>query len=65
MNKYLARAKSLALNIEYHDIEVTDPEIRRRVLNGLPPAYAPEKHDFALRADFSLGDLEDSLVRVK
>ena len=65
MIKYLSRAKSLALNIQYHDTEVTDPEISRRVLNGLPPAYAPEKQNFALRINFSLGDLEDSLVRVE
>ena len=65
MNKYLARAKSLALNIQYHDIEVTDPEISRRVLNGPPPAYAPERQNFALRTDFSLVNLEDSLGRVE
>ena len=41
MNKYLARAKSLALNIQYHDIEATDPEISRRVLNGSPLRMLP------------------------
>ena len=41
MKEYLARAKSLAPNVKYHDIEVTDHEISRRVLNGLPPSYAP------------------------
>ena len=29
-----------------------------------PPAYAPEKRNFALKTDFSLGDLEGGLVRV-
>ena len=43
--EYIARAKSLALNVKYHDIEVTDQEISRRVLNGLPPSYAPEKRN--------------------
>ena len=43
MKEYIARAKSLALNIKYHNVEVTDQEISRRVLNGLPPSYAPEK----------------------
>ena len=42
MKEYIARAKSLALNVQYHDVEVTDQEISRRVLNGLPPSYAPE-----------------------
>ena len=27
MKEYIARAKSLALNIQYHDVEVTDQEI--------------------------------------
>ena len=37
MKEYIARAKSLALNVKYHDIEVSEQEISRRVLNGLPP----------------------------
>ena len=47
MKEYIARAKSLALNIKYHNVEVTDQEISRRVLNGLPPSYAPEKTNSA------------------
>ena len=47
MEEYIARAKSLALNVQYHDIEVTEQEISRRVLNGVPPAYAPETRNFA------------------
>ena len=58
MEEYIARAKSLALNVQYHDVEVTDQEISRRVLNGLPPPYAPEKRNFALKTDFSLAELE-------
>ena len=65
MKEYIARVKSLALNVEYHDIEVTDQEISRRVLNGLPPSYAPEKRNFALKTDFSLAELEGGLVRVE
>ena len=65
MKKYITRAKSLALNVQYHDVEVTDQEISRRVLNGLPPPYAPEKRNFALKTDFSLAELEGGLVRVK
>ena len=65
MKEYIARAKYLALNVQYRDIEVTEQEINRRVLNGLPPAYAPEKQHFALRTNFSLGELEDGLVRVE
>ena len=34
MKKYIAIAKSLALNVQYHDIEVSEQEISRRVLNG-------------------------------
>ena len=65
MKEYIARAKSLALNVQYHDVEVTDQEISRRVLNGLPPPYAPEKRNFALKPDFSLAKLEGGLVRVE
>ena len=65
MKEYIARAKSLALNVKYHDIEVSDQEISRRVLNGLPPSYAPEKRNFALKKNFSLAELEGGLVRVE
>ena len=65
MKEYIARAKSLALNVQYHDVEVTDQEISRRVLNGLPPPYAPEKRNFALKTDFSLAELEGGLVCVE
>ena len=65
MKEYIARAKSLALNVQYHDVEVTDQDISRRVLNGLPPSYAPEKRNFALKTDFSLAELEGGLVRVE
>ena len=65
LKEYIARAKSLALNVTYHDIEVTEQEISRRVLNGLPPSYAPEKRNFALKTDSSLADLEGGLVCVE
>ena len=31
MKEYIARAKALALNVQYHDIEVSEQEISRRV----------------------------------
>ena len=65
MKEYIARAESLALNVQYHVVEVTDQEMNRRVLNGLPPPYAPEKRNFALRTDLSLAELEGGLVRVE
>ena len=65
MKEYIARAKSLALNIKHHDIEVTEQEISRRVLNGLPSSYAPEKINFALKTTFSLAELVGGLVRVE
>ena len=65
MKEYIARAKSLALNVRYHDIGVSEQEISRRVLNGLPPSYAPEKRKFALKTDFTLAELEGGLVRVE
>ena len=65
MKEDIARAKSLALNVKYHDIEVTEQEIGRRVLNGLLPSYAPKNINFALRTDFSLSELEGGLVRVE
>ena len=65
MKEYIARAKSLALNVKYHDIKVTGQEISRLVLNGLPPSYAPEKRNFALKTDFSLAELVGGLVRVE
>ena len=64
MKEYIARAKSLALNIKYHDIEVTEQEISRRVLNGPPPSYAPENINFALKK-YSLAELVGGLVRVE
>ena len=65
MKEYIARAKSLALNVQYHDIEVSEQEISRRGLNSLPPSYAPEKRNFALKTDFTLAELEGGLVRVE
>ena len=65
MKEYIARAKSLALNVQYHDVEVTDQEISRRVLIGLPSPYALEKRNFALKTDVSLAELEGGLVRVE
>ena len=65
MKGYMARAKSLALNVKYHDIEVSEQEISRRVLNGLPLLYAPEKRNFALQTDFSQAELEGGLVRAE
>ena len=58
MKEYIARA-------EYHDIELSEQEISRRVLNGLPPSYAPEKRNFALKIYFTLAELEGGLVRVE
>ena len=57
MKEYIARAKFLALNVKCHDIEVSEQEISRRVLNGLPPPYAPEKRNFALKTNFSLAEV--------
>ena len=65
MKEYNARAKSLALNVQCHGIELSEQEISRRVLNGLPPSYAPEKRNFALRTDFSLSELAGGLVRAE
>ena len=65
MKEYIARAKSLALNVQYHDIEVSEQEISRRVSNNIPPSYAPEKRNFALKTDFSLAELKRGLVRVE
>ena len=65
MEEHVARAKSLVLNVNYHGIEIKEQAISRRVLNGLPPAYTPEKRNFALKTGFSLGGLEGGLVRVE
>ena len=65
MKKYIARAKSLALNVQYHNVEVSEQKTSRRVLNGLPLSYAPEKRNFALKTDFSLAELAGGLVRVE
>ena len=43
MKEYIARAKSLSLNVQYHDIEVNEQEISRRVFNGLPLRMLPRK----------------------
>ena len=65
MKEYIARAKYLAMNVQYHVIEITEQQISHRGLKGIPLAYAPEKCNFALKGDFSLGDLEDGLVRME
>ena len=65
MKEYIARAKSLALNVQYYDIEVSEQEISRRVLNGFSPSYAPEKRNFALKTIFRLAEQEGGLVRVE
>ena len=65
MEEYIARAKSLALNVQYHGIDVSEEDISRRVLNGLPPSHAPEKRNFALKTDFSLVELAIGLVCVE
>ena len=65
MKEYIARAKSLAINVQCHGIEVTDHEISRLVLNGLPPSYASEKRNFELRTNFNLLNLEGGIVRVE
>ena len=61
--EYIARAKSLALNVQYNDIEVSEQEISRRV--GFPLSYAPKKRRFALKTGFTLAELEGGLVRVE
>lgn len=35
--EYVARAKGLAGTVRYHGIDVTDEEICRHILTGLPP----------------------------
>ena len=65
LKEYIARAKSLALNVKYHDIEVSDQEISRRVWSGLSPSYVPEKRNVSLKTDFFLAELEGGLVRVE
>ena len=65
VKEYMARAKALALNVKYQDIEVSEQEISRRVLDGLPPSYAPEKRNFALKTYFSLAEVEGGLVHAE
>ena len=48
MKEYIAHVKSLALNVQYHDVEVTDQEISRRVLNGLPPPVCSREEKFCV-----------------
>ena len=43
MKEYIARAKSLARNVQYYDFEVSEQENSRRVLNGLPPRMLPSR----------------------
>ena len=52
MIEYIARAKSLALNVQYHGVEVADQEISRRVLNGLPPPICPREEKFCVENRF-------------
>ena len=43
MKEYIACAKSLALIVQYHDIEVSEQEISRRVLMVSPPRKLPRR----------------------
>ena len=43
MKEYIARAKSLALNVQYRYIEVSEQEISRRGLNAPPPRMLPKR----------------------
>ena len=52
MKEYIARAEPLALNVKYHDIEVTEQETSRRVLNGPLLVYAPEKTELCFENRF-------------
>ena len=52
MKEYIARAKSLALNVQYHDVEVTGQDISRRVLNGLPPLICSREEKFCVENRF-------------
>ena len=52
MKEYIARTKSLALNVKYHDIEVTEQEISRRVLNGLPPLVCSREKKLCVETRF-------------
>ena len=52
MKEYIARAKSLALSIKYHDIEVTEQEISRRVMNGLPPLVCSREDKLCVENKF-------------
>ena len=52
MKEYIARAKSLALSVQYHDIEVSEQEISRRVLNGLPPLVCSREEKFCFENRF-------------
>ena len=65
ITEYLAREKSLAPNVKCHGTDITEQEITRRALNSLPLVYAPEKQNFALKTDFSYGNLKSGPVCVE
>ena len=65
MKEYITRAKSLALNVQYPDMKVSEQDTSHRVLHGLPPSYAPEKRNFTLKTYFSLAELTGDLLRVE
>ena len=52
MKEYIARAKSLALNIKYHNIEVPEQEISRRVMNVLPPLVCSREDKLCVENKF-------------
>ena len=63
MKEYNAQEKSLAINTQYHGMKVTKQKNSRQILNGLPSTCAPEKRSFAVRTDYSLGDLRPRLCK--
>ena len=52
MKVYIARAKSPALNVKYHDQEVSCQVLNGLPLSYAPGTYAPGKRNFALKKIF-------------
>lgn len=60
--EYIARVKGLTNAVKYHRVELANIKVCRRMLNGLPSALNFVREGFALKAGYSLIELERALI---
>lgn len=59
----ITRAKGLATAVRYHSIDVTDEQVGKQILPGLPPYMHFVREGLVLRLGFSVVELEYAIVK--